>query len=76
MERKTRTRGISYSMTERIQKDLIVSNEVHSSLFLIKGRLQQQQGKNITLNEVVKVLISYYCDNKIGMPMYRLEEKE
>ena len=60
----------------RADKDLILTNEVHSSLFLIKGRLQNQIGKNFTLNEVVKVLIDYYCDNKIGLPMYKLEEKE
>ncbi len=57
-------------MTERLQKDLILSNEVHSSLFLIKGQLQKATGKNITLNEVVKVLISHYEH------AYQLEEKE
>ena len=57
-------------MSERIKKDLILSNEVHSSLFLIKGQLQKQTGKNITLNEVVKVLISHYGH------AYKLEEKE
>jgi len=64
-------------MTERLSKDLILSNEVHSSLFLIKGRLQGQSGKNFTLNEVVKILISYYTENKIGLPHdWQLEEKE
>ena len=47
-------------MTERLQKDLILSNEVHSSLFLVKGQLQKQSGKNFTLNEVIKVLLSHY----------------
>ena len=47
-------------MTERIQKDLIISNEVHSSLFLVKGKLQKQSGKNYTLNEVIEVLLSHY----------------
>ncbi len=64
-------------MTERLQKDLILSNEVHSSLFLIKGQLQKSTGKNFTLNEVIKVLISYYTENKIGLPKgWKLEEKE
>ena len=57
-------------MSERIKKDLILSNEVHSSLFLIKGDLQKKEGKNFTLNEVVKVLISHYGHT------YQLEEKE
>ena len=59
-------------MSERIKKDLILSNEVHSSLFLIKGRLQSQKGINFTLNEVVNVLISYYNNHVC----FQLEEKE
>ena len=47
-------------MTERLQKDLILSNEVHSSLFLVKGQLQKASGKNFTLNEVIKVLLEHY----------------
>ncbi len=62
--------GTDSYMSERIKKDLILSNEVHSSLFLIKGQLQKQTGKNITLNEVVKVLLSHYA------LVYKLEEKE
>jgi len=60
-------------MTERLSKDLILSNEVHSSLFLVKGELQKQSGKNFTLNEVIKVLLSHYSLRPLR---YQLEEKE
>ena len=60
-------------MTERLQKDLILSNEVHSSLFLVKGQLQKESGKNFTLNEVIKVLIDEY---HIKFNVFKLEEKE
>ena len=47
-------------MIERTKKDLIISNEVHSQLFLVKGILQKKTGKNITLNDVVSFLFSYW----------------
>ncbi len=62
-------------LTERLQKDLILSNEVHSSLFLVKGQLQKQSGKNFTLNEVIKVLLDEYNWVKNNQP-FKLEEKE
>ena len=68
MGRKTTSyssNGEISSLTERIQKDLIVSNEVHSSLFLLKVRLQKK-----TLNEVVEVLLEHYSH------VYQLENKE
>ncbi len=49
---------------------IIVSPETHSSLFLIKGKIQKHQSKNITVNEVIKVLLSHYAQ------VYKLEEKE
>ena len=61
-------------MTERLSKDLILSNEVHSSLFLIKGVLQRKEGKNFTLNEVIKVLISQFDSDLVTS--FKLEEKE
>ena len=62
---------VGYSrLTERLQKDLILSNEVHSSLFLVKGQLQKASGKNFTLNEVIKVLLLHYGHS------YQLEEKQ
>ena len=53
-----------------MKKMIIVSPETHSSLFLIKGKLQKHQGHNITLNEVMKVLLAHYS------LVYQLEEKE
>ena len=49
---------------------IIVSPETHSSLFLIKGSLQKFTGKNITLDEIMKILIKNY-DHP-----FKLEEKE
>ena len=51
---------------------IIVSPETHSLLFLIKGNLQKE-GKNITLDEVMKVLIDEY---KTKFNVFKLEEKE
>ena len=64
-----------------MKKMIIVSPETHSSLFLIKGKIQQYRGnKNITLNDVMKVLIShYYKLDRINFPpdgSFKLEEKE
>ena len=52
---------------------IIVSPETHSSLFFIKGELGKTEGKNITLDEVMKVLIKNY---PILKPDFKLEEKE
>ena len=53
---------------------IIVSPETHSHLFLIKGLLQKNKGKNITLDEVMIVLIRNYHDS---FPMaFQLEDKQ
>ena len=57
-----------------MKKMIIVSPETHSSLFLIKGNLQRMQGKNITLDEVMSIIIEYYR-NDFGQT-FKLEEKE
>ena len=54
-----------------MKKMIIVSPETHSSLFFIKGKMQQLKGKNITLDEVMKIIINYYRN-----PDFKLEEKE
>ena len=58
-----------------MKKMIIVSPETHTSLFLIKGNIQSKQGKYITLDEIMKILINDY---KISHPNinYKLEEKE
>ena len=57
-----------------LKKMIIVSPETHSHLFLIKGLLQKNKGKNITLDEVMIVLIRNYHDS---FPMaFQLEEKQ
>ncbi len=53
-----------------MKKMIIVSPETHSSLFLIKGKIQKHQGHNITFNEVMKVLLAHYHQ------VYQMEEKE
>ena len=64
-------------------KDLKVSNETHSQLFSLKNKLAASQDKKFIYDDVMKVLISYYTENKIGLPqgwalnkMVQLEEKE
>ena len=58
-----------------MKKMIIVSPETHTSLFLIKGNLQSKQGKNITLDEVMKLIISEY-NFAINNQPFKLEEKE
>ena len=59
---------------------IIVSPETHSSLFLIKGERQKKVGKNITLDEIMKLLIMNWnntlLDREIKRIEYQLEEKE
>ncbi len=72
MGRKT-TSDTGYNM----KKMIIVSPETHSSLFLVKGSMQKNEGKNITFNEVMKKLISYYNKPENPIPyFFKLEEKE
>ena len=59
-----------------MKKMIIVSPETHSSLFLIKGYLQGKEGKNITLDEVMKVLINIYNIHRAIPNPFKLEEKE
>ena len=63
-------------MTERIQKDLIVSNEVHSHLFSVKAFLYEHTGKNYTLNEVVEYLFErWQCGGREAVDLdYNHEE--
>jgi len=53
-----------------MKKMIIVSPETHSSLFLIKAKIQKHHGSNITFDEVMKVLLSHYAQ------IYQLDEKE
>ena len=55
---------------------IIVSPETHSHLFLIKGHLQNAKGKNITLDEVMKVIIESYTWRNMNPNNRQLEEKE
>ncbi len=56
-----------------MKKMIIVSPETHSHLFLIKGRHQMETGKNITIDEIIKIILSHY--DSIVEP-FKLEEKE
>ena len=58
-----------------MKKMIIVSPETHSSLFLIKGKLQKRHGHNVTLDEVMNVLISHYFVPEVDK-FFKLEEKE
>ena len=55
---------------------IIVTPETHSHLFLIKGHLQNKKGNNITLDEVMKVLIESYTWRNMNPNNRQLEEKE
>jgi len=59
-----------------MKKMIIVSPETHSSLFFIKGEMQGHQGKNITLDEVVNIIVSYYMKQHNTTAPFKLEEKE
>ena len=54
----------------RLKKMIIVSPETHSSLFLIKAKIQKHKVMNITFDEVITMLLSHYHQ------VYRLDEKE
>ncbi len=63
-----------------MKKMIIVSPETHSSLFLIKGNIQRKKGHNITLNEVMRLLISHWnksiLERHERLLEWKLEEKE
>ena len=70
----------SQNEVSQLKKMIIVSPETHSSLFLIKGNIQSEDGKNITLDEVMKILIEEYNlkykTARVMAKMFKLEEKE
>ncbi len=53
-----------------MKKMIIVSPETHSSLFLIKNRMQKHIADNITFDTVIQRLVTEHYQ------IYQLEEKE
>ncbi len=53
-----------------MKKIIVVSPETHSSLFFIKGKLQDYEGKRVSFDDVMKVLLSHYSH------VYQLEKKD
>ncbi len=53
-----------------MKKMIIVSPETHSSLFLIKNKMQKHIGDNITFDKVIQTIIAEHYQ------IYKLEEKE
>ena len=53
-----------------MKKMIIVSPETHSSLFLIKNKMQKHIADNITFDTVIQRLVTEHYQ------IYQLEEKE
>ncbi len=41
-------------------KQITVSNETHSLLFIVEGMLQVSKGERVGIDETIKILISNY----------------
>ena len=53
-------------------RNLTVSYDAHTLLFIVQGRLQSEQGKRVTLDETVLFLVNHYDSDLAN----RLEVKE
>ena len=53
-----------------MKKMIIVSPETHSSLFLIKNKMQKHNEASVTFKDVIDMLISEHYQ------IYKLQEKE
>ncbi len=53
-------------------KQITVSNDTHSLLFIIEGRLQIERGARVGIDETIRILVHKY-DSDMGN---KLEAKE